>query len=187
MSWVIYLKILSTENFVLLELWTLLYISAYFWDAFWLLYPLIIIVCSEVDIRSNIFSAIFFPSVFVFFSVERSNNISLRSDGYGSGVRMVRLHVRTHLACHMLIWQHASGRVSDPSGRGPYRLYLDAHTLAVALPPTPLGFLFFFVLLSAFFSQVLHYLGLFCPLMHISLHFRYFFNSLYSFQCFANC
>jgi hypothetical protein len=55
-------------------------------------------------------------------------------DGCGSDDRTVRLHIRTLAACHMLMWQRTFGRVSDPSGRGPHRLYLDAHTLAVALP-----------------------------------------------------
>jgi hypothetical protein len=65
MSWVIYLKFLSTGNFVQIELLTLNYIFTYFWNAFWLLYQLIIYAYSEADIRENYLSANF-PSVSVF-------------------------------------------------------------------------------------------------------------------------
>jgi len=44
-----------------------------------------------------------------------------------------------------------------------------------------------FCLQVRFSRGFFHYLGLYCPFVYISLHARYFFNSLYSFQCVANC
>jgi hypothetical protein len=99
MSWVIYLKFLSTGNFVLIELLTLNYISTYFWNAIWLLYQLIIHACSEANFRENNFSANF-PSVFVFqcevfgqsplqsgqVRLRRPNSQVTRLDAHGSAV-----------------------------------------------------------------------------------------------------
>jgi hypothetical protein len=130
MSWVIYLKFQFTGNFCADWTLKLSFISLHIWDAFWLLYQLIIHACSEANIRENIFFCNF--SFFLFFSVKRPNGLSLRPDGCGSDSRTVRLHVQTHAAYHMLMWQRASGWVSDQSERGPYRLYIDAQTLAAA-------------------------------------------------------
>jgi hypothetical protein len=59
MSWVIYLKFLSAGKFVLIEYLTLIYIFAYFCNAIWLLYQLIIYAWSEANFRKNIFLQIF--------------------------------------------------------------------------------------------------------------------------------
>jgi len=59
MSWVIYLKFLSAGKFVLIKYLTLIYISAYFCNAIWLFYQLIIHACSEANFREKIFFANF--------------------------------------------------------------------------------------------------------------------------------
>jgi hypothetical protein len=59
MSWVIYSKFLSAGKFVLIEYLTLIYIFAYFCNAIWLFYQLIIHVCSEANFREKYFSANF--------------------------------------------------------------------------------------------------------------------------------
>jgi hypothetical protein len=123
----------------------------------------------------------------MFFSVKRPDDLSLCLDGCGSGVRTVRLHVRTRAACRMLMWQHASGRVSEPSGWGPHRLYAVDPTLAIASFHFLSRFPCIFCLFVSFSRGLVHNLGLFCPLVDFSLHSRYFFSSLYSFQYFDNC
>jgi hypothetical protein len=62
MSWVIYLKFLSAGKFVLIEYLTLIYIFAYFCNAIWLLYQLIIHTCSEANFWEKKISA-YFPQV----------------------------------------------------------------------------------------------------------------------------
>jgi hypothetical protein len=62
MSWVIYLKFISAGKFVLIEYLTLIYIFAYFSNAIWLLYQLIIHACSEANFWEKYFSA-YFPQV----------------------------------------------------------------------------------------------------------------------------
>jgi hypothetical protein len=62
MSWVIYLKFLSAGKFVLIEYLTLIYIFAYFCNAIWLFYQLIIHACSEANFWEKYFSA-YFPQV----------------------------------------------------------------------------------------------------------------------------
>jgi hypothetical protein len=62
MSRVIYLKFLSAWKFVLIEYLTLIYIFAYFCNAIWLFYLLIIHACSEANFREKYFSANFFSS-----------------------------------------------------------------------------------------------------------------------------
>jgi hypothetical protein len=62
MSWVIYLKFLSTGKFVLIEFLTLNYIFAYFWIAIWLLYQSIMHACFE-DIFREKYSSANFPQV----------------------------------------------------------------------------------------------------------------------------
>jgi hypothetical protein len=62
MSWVIYLKFLSGGKFVLIEYLTLIYIFAYFCNAIWLLYQLIIHTCSEANFWEKYVSA-YFPQV----------------------------------------------------------------------------------------------------------------------------
>jgi hypothetical protein len=54
-----YLKFLSARKFVVIEYLTLIYIFAYFCNAIWLLYQLIIYACSEANFRKNIFLQIF--------------------------------------------------------------------------------------------------------------------------------
>jgi hypothetical protein len=61
MSWVIYLKFLSVGKFVLIEYLTLICIFAYFCNAIWLLYQLIIYVCFEANFREKYFLANFSP------------------------------------------------------------------------------------------------------------------------------
>jgi len=59
MSWVIYLKFLSTGKFVLIEYLILIHIFAYFWNVIWLPYQLIIYACSEANFREKYFFANF--------------------------------------------------------------------------------------------------------------------------------
>jgi hypothetical protein len=59
MSWVIYLKFLFPGKFVLIEYFTLIYIFAYFSNAIWLFYQLIIHACSEANFWEKYFSANF--------------------------------------------------------------------------------------------------------------------------------
>jgi len=61
MSSVIYLKFLFAGKFVLIEYLTLIYIFAYFCNATWLFYQLIIHACSEANFREKYFSANFSP------------------------------------------------------------------------------------------------------------------------------
>jgi hypothetical protein len=61
MSWVIYLKFLFTGKFVLIEYLSLIYIFAYFCNAIWLFYQLIIHACSEANFWEKYFSANFSP------------------------------------------------------------------------------------------------------------------------------
>jgi hypothetical protein len=61
MSWVNYLKFLSAGKFVWIEYLTLIYIFAYFCNAIWLFYQLIIHACSEANFREKYFSANFSP------------------------------------------------------------------------------------------------------------------------------
>jgi hypothetical protein len=60
-------------------------------------------------------------------------------------LNLVRLHVQTRVACRMLNWQRTTGRVSDPSGWGPHKFYIDAQTLAAASHLLPLDFFVLFV------------------------------------------
>jgi hypothetical protein len=92
MSWVFYLKFLSAGKFVLIELLTLNYVFAYFWNAIWLLYQLIIHVCSEVIFRKYIFLQFFLN--FQIFSVKHPDGIILHPDGCGSDGRTVKWHIR---------------------------------------------------------------------------------------------
>jgi len=62
MSWVNYLKFLFAGKFVLIEYLTLIYIFAYFCNAIWLFYHLIIHACSEANFREKYFSANFSPA-----------------------------------------------------------------------------------------------------------------------------
>jgi hypothetical protein len=62
MSWVIYLKFLSAGKFVLIEYLTLIYIFAYFCNAIWLLYQLLIHACFEANFWEKYFS-VYFPQV----------------------------------------------------------------------------------------------------------------------------
>jgi hypothetical protein len=76
-----------------------------------------------------------FSSVSVFFSVKRLDGTSFHPDRCGSDSRTVMLQVRMRTAptagrwgymsgrggaCRMLMWQRASRRVNEPSGRGPH-------------------------------------------------------------------
>jgi hypothetical protein len=61
MSWIIYLKFLSAWKFVLIEYLTFIYIFAYFFNAIWLFYQLIIHACSEAKFREKYFTTNFSP------------------------------------------------------------------------------------------------------------------------------
>jgi len=65
MSWVIYLKFLYVGKFVLIEYLTLIYIFAYFCNAIWLFYQLIIHAYFEANFWEKYFSANF-PQVLDF-------------------------------------------------------------------------------------------------------------------------
>jgi hypothetical protein len=73
--------------------------------------------------------------------------------------------------CRMLMWHPTSGRVSDVSGRVPYRFKYRVSALAA----TPhFNFNSFFVFLVSFSHGFSQNLGLFCPLLHLYLLSRYF-------------
>jgi hypothetical protein len=101
MSWVIYLKFLSAGKFVLIEYLALIYIFAYFCNAIWLLYQLIIHACSEANFWEKYFFA-YFPQVSDF------QVWSIRTDLFfvwkitvlpyadlAVAIRMVKWHIRT--------------------------------------------------------------------------------------------
>jgi hypothetical protein len=76
---------------------------------------------------------------------------------------------------HMLMWHLASGRVSDASGRLPYRFKYRFSTLAAASPHYFLSiFLDFFVFLVIFSIGFSQNLGLYCPFVHLYLLSMYF-------------
>jgi hypothetical protein len=101
MSWVIYLKFLSAGKFVLIEYLTLIYIFAYFCNAIWLLYQLIIHACSGANFWEKYFSA-YFPQVSNFqvwrirtdlFFVQTSAVLPYAD--LAVAIRMVKWHIRT--------------------------------------------------------------------------------------------
>jgi hypothetical protein len=59
MSWVIYSKFISAGKFVLIEYLTFIYIFAYFCNAIWLFYQLIIHACFEANFWEKYFSTNF--------------------------------------------------------------------------------------------------------------------------------
>jgi len=101
MSWVIYLKFLSAEKFVLIEYLTLIYIFAYFCNAIWMFYQLIIHVCFEANFWEKYFS-VYFPQVsdFLVWSI-RTDLFFFRTSAVlpyvdlAVAVRMVKWHIRT--------------------------------------------------------------------------------------------
>jgi hypothetical protein len=119
---------------------------------------------------------------FLFFSVKRPDGLSLCSDRCVSNGRMVRLHVRMNAACHMLMWQQASGRVNK-SGQGPHRVKASLSPLAAAHSSS---FLQFLSLLGGIFSSFSHvfsvyfvccaYFSQFQVLCQFSLFFSVFIN-----------
>jgi hypothetical protein len=119
---------------------------------------------------------------FLFFSVKRPDGLFMHLDRCGTGGRTVRLHVQTHVACRMLMWQRSSEGVSELFGLGPHRLYVMDPTLAAAYSHFLLRFSCIFCLFVSFSFGLVHYLGLFCPFVHLSHLSRYFINYCYSFQ-----
>jgi hypothetical protein len=101
MSWVIYLKFLSAGKFVLIEYLTLIYIFAYFCNAIWLFYQLIIHACSEANFREKYFSAHFSPvSDFQCEASERTysyvqTRVVLPYADLAVAIRTGKWHVRT--------------------------------------------------------------------------------------------
>jgi len=102
MSWVIYLKFLSAGKFVLNEYLTLIYIFAYFFNAIWLLYQLMIIhACSEANFWEKYFFA-YFPQVsdFQVWSI-RTDLFFVRTSAVlpyadlAVAIRMVKWHIQT--------------------------------------------------------------------------------------------
>lgn len=187
MSWAIYLKFLSAGKFVLIEYLTLIYIFAYFCNAIWLFYQLIIHAGSKADNRKNIFLQFFLQ--FLLFSVKRPNGLSLRPDGCGSGVQTVRLHVGTRAACRMLIWQRSSGRVNDRPNKDStgYKSSFYPSLRHIIFFFTHFSLTFSFCLFERLYHGLVHILGVLCPFVLISLHSRHFLCSFYSFQCFIHC
>jgi hypothetical protein len=134
MSWVIYLKFLSTGKFVLIEYLTLIYIFAYFCNVIWLLYQLIIYACLEANFREKYIFCNFFSSFnFLVWSVRtdlflRPDEISLavrcpsssrtngkvtRPDGISTGLRLASLSlpyahlcIFIDLSCHVVCFSH---------------------------------------------------------------------------------
>jgi hypothetical protein len=100
MSWGIDFKFLSARKFVLIEYLTLIYIFAYFYNAIWLLYQLIIYVCSEANFKEKYFFANF-PQVSDFqceasrrtYSYVRTSAV-LPYTELEVAVQMVKWHVR---------------------------------------------------------------------------------------------
>jgi hypothetical protein len=102
MSWVIYLKFLSVGKFVLIEYLTLIYIFAYFCNAIWLLYQLIIHACSEANFWEEIFFFAYFPQVsdFQVWSIRTDlffiwTSAVLSYVDLAVAIRMVKWHIRT--------------------------------------------------------------------------------------------
>jgi hypothetical protein len=101
MSWVIYLKFLSAGKFMLIEYLTLIYIFAYFCNAIWLFYQLIIHACSEANFWEKYFSANF--SLVSDFQCEVSGwtysyirtSAVLPYADLAVVIRMVKWHIRT--------------------------------------------------------------------------------------------
>jgi hypothetical protein len=107
MNWVIYLKFLTIENFVLIELLTLNYISTYFLNAIWLLYQLIIHACSEADFRENNFFCKFsFSFCFLVWSI-RTVSSWVRT-GAAQTVGWSGDTSQCERFCRMLMWHPAS-------------------------------------------------------------------------------
>jgi len=130
MSWVIYSKFLSAGKFVLIEYLTLIYIFAYFCDAIWLFYQLIIHACFEANFWGKKNSANFSSSfrflvwsiqTDLFLSVKCSNGpiltpdesslvicwpSSYHPDGISTGLRLASLSLPyTHLCIFIdLLW-----------------------------------------------------------------------------------
>jgi hypothetical protein len=86
MSWVIYLKFLSAGKFVLIEYLTLIYILAYFCNAIWLFYQLIIHACFEANFWEKYFFCKFFSS-FIFSVWSVRTDLFLCSDEHSLAVR----------------------------------------------------------------------------------------------------
>jgi hypothetical protein len=101
MSWVIYLKFLSAGKFVFIEYLTLIYIFAYFCNAIWLFYQLIIHECSETNFLEKYLSANF-PQVSIFqceasgwtYSYIQTRAVLPYAD-LAVAIRMVKWHFRT--------------------------------------------------------------------------------------------
>jgi hypothetical protein len=136
---------------------------------------LIIHVFYEADFRENNFSANF-PLVSV-FQCEASRRSPLTSEW----VRLRRLDsqvtcldVRGSVVC---LWHPASGRVSDASGRIPYRVKYRISALAAA-PHFIFNSIFFlsfccgFLMVSRIFSA---YFVIFCPLSHFQVFCSLFY------------
>jgi len=123
MSWVIYLNFLSVGKFVLIEYLTFNYIFAYFWNAIWLLYKLIIHAYFEANFRENIFSANFpLVSIFQCETSGRTYSCAWTHVSQTSGwLSNMFGHARS---CWVLTWQWPSTWVSYASGQVPYRFKL---------------------------------------------------------------
>jgi hypothetical protein len=120
MSWVIYLKFLSAGKIVLIKFFTLNYIFAYFWNAIWLLYQLIIHAYFEDNFMEQYFSANF-PSVSDFqCKVSRRTSSWVQTRVAQSSGRLNDTSGSARF-CWVIIWQWPSGRVSCASGQIPYR------------------------------------------------------------------
>jgi hypothetical protein len=130
----------------------------------------------KLTIGKIIFLQIFLR--FLFFSVKGPNDLCLCPDGCDSDGRTVRLHVRTCKACRMLMCQRASGRVSNPSGLGPHRLYVKNPTLAAASSHFLSSFLAPFCPFCEFFSWVIAQSRLFLSFYAFFSPFKVFFFSV---------
>jgi hypothetical protein len=114
MSWVIYLNFISAGKFVLIENLTLNYIIAYFLNAIWLLYQLIIHACFEAIFRKTKYFFANFPPV---------SNFMCEAFGRVRFKRLDSQVTRTDARSSTEGW-HSSVRldgISDASGRLTYR------------------------------------------------------------------
>jgi hypothetical protein len=115
---------------MLIEFLTLNYILAYFWNAIWLLYQLIIHACFEAIFRKKIYSTNFPPVLD--FQCEASGRCS-------SWVRMCKAQLSRWLSdtsgrswlYRVLIWQLPSERVSCAFGWVRYENYWTSNLASV--------------------------------------------------------
>jgi hypothetical protein len=163
MSWAIYLKFLSAGKFMLIEYLTLIYIFAYFCNAIWLFYQLIIHACSEANFWEKYFFCKFFSSFrFSMWSVQM--DLLLHPDEPSLAI------------CWSSSW-------SDTSGQDLYRFKTDVFFFFAI--HTSMHFLIYHGMLCVFLMNFSRDFGICCTSLIIpwsSLCLPLFFLSLCAFR-----